>query len=155
MPDTRIIIRNDTASNWAAESATNVAAGELAAKIDTTVIGNTTLHTVNMFAGVDSNGAAIDSCPLIATGVVAETTGLAEPEIVQTKPVVFEDIASKTDGTTVRWDDTNSKWVADAKVLSLDAYPTADGTVVYDATLGKFKVGAVVAATEIDGGSYP
>ena len=82
------------------------------------------------------------------------TPGVVEDETTFTAPVVYEDAASKPDGTTVRWDATDEKWVADARVVTIDTYPTANGTVVYDASLGKFTVGAVVAATEIDGGTY-
>jgi hypothetical protein len=151
---TRIILRNDTTANWASSGATDLAKGEIGVKINEVVIGTSTLRTAEMRIGVASAGADIDSCPVIATGTTAETTGLSETELTLTTPVVYEDIATKHDGTTVRWDDTNSQWVADAKVLSLDAYPSADGTVVYDAALGKFVVGAVVTATEIDGGAY-
>lgn len=151
---TRIILRNDTSENWLASGATDLAKGEIGVKINELVVGTTTLRSAELRIGVASAGADIDSCPMIATGTSAETPGLNETELIQTTPVVYEDIAVKSDGTTVRWDDENSQWVADAKVLTLDAYPTADGTVVYDAALGKFKVGAVVTATEIDGGSY-
>lgn len=155
MPDTRIILRNDTTANWQGSGATDLAKGELALRIDEVTDGSTKSYFAELLLGVDPLGAPIEEAVYVGGGGVVINTGIAESGITQTTPIVFKDIASKEDGTTVRWDDTNSKWVADAKVLSLDAYPTADGTVVYDATLGKFKVGAVVTATEIDGGAYP
>ncbi len=154
MPDTRIILRHDTSQNWAGASATNVAKGELAVQIDEQTIGSTLIRSAQAYLGVNPSGDNVLNCVYLGGGAVYETQGAAGPEITATTPVVYEDIASKSDGTTVRWDATNSKWVADAEVLTLDAYPTADGTVVYDADAGKFTVGAVVAATEIDGGTF-
>lgn len=154
MPDTRIILRNDTSANWQGASATTVAKGELALKIDEQTIGSTIVRSAVAYLGVDPTGDNIDNCVYIGQGSVYETQGLSGPEITATTPVVYEDAATKPDGTTVRWDATDEKWVADVKVLTLDAYPTANGTVVYDAALGKFTVGAVVSATEIDGGTF-
>lgn len=154
MPDTRIILRNDTSANWQGVSATTVAKGELALKIDEQTIGSTIVRSAVAYLGVDPTGDNIDNCVYIGKGSVYETTGVSGPEVTATVPVVYEDIPAKSHGTTVRWDAANGKWIADVNVLTLDAYPTQNGTVVYDASLGKFTVGAVVSATEIDGGTF-
>lgn len=154
MPDTRIILRNDTSANWQGASATTVAKGEIALKIDEQTIGSTIVRSAVAYLGVDPTGDNIDNCVHIGQGSVYETQGASGPEITATTPVVYEDITIKQDGTTVRWDATDEKWVADARVITLDTYPSANGTVVYDASLGKFVVGAAVTATVIDGGSY-
>ena len=154
MTDTRIILRNDTSSNWASSEATDIHKGELAIKIDEYVVEDTTVRSAAVYLGVETGGSTIDNGVYLGGGSVFEKQGIAESELTFTKPVVYEDIASKQDGTTVRWDATNEKWVADARVVTIDTYPTANGTVVYDASLGKFIVGAVVSATVIDGGSY-
>lgn len=154
MPDTRIILRNDTAANWSSSGATDLNKGELAFSVD--AIENpgvgTTYYAFGRLGVAD--GTPFAECPQIAVGSVTVASGVAESEYAFTTPVIYEDIASKPDGTTVRWDATEQKWVADAKVVTIDTYSTVDGTVVYDASLGKFVVGAVVSATVIDGGSY-
>jgi hypothetical protein len=155
MPDTRIILRHDTTANWESSGATDLARGEIGIRIDESVSGDETAYFADLLLGVTDGGAPISEAIYVGGGGIVIKSGVAEPEIVGTTPVVYEDDAFKPDGTTVRWDATNSKWVADAKVLTLDAYPTVDGTVVYDADAGKFVVGTAVAATEIDGGTYP
>ena len=157
MPDTQIILRHDTSQNWAGGSATNVAKGELAFQIDAVEVpGVGTIYNATGRLGT-ADSLPFESCPQVATGnvlVPVAGDGFAGSEAMFTWPVVYEDAASKPDGTTVRWDATDEKWVADARVVTIDTYPTANGTVVYDASLGKFIVGTTVSATVIDGGSY-
>ena len=154
MPDTRIILRHDTSANWDSSGATDLAKGEIGIKIDEFSIDGATAYAAEVRMGVVAAGDEIANAVVIGSGTTRITSGVAGGAIIGTTPVVYEDIATKADGTTVRWDATNSKWVADAKVLTLDAYPTTDGTVVYDASAGKFVVGTAVSATEIDGGTY-
>lgn len=155
MPDTRIILRNDTAANWASSGATDLNKGELAfglQEITNEVMGTTTYYAFGRLGVAD--GTPFSECPQVAVGSVTIASGVAESELTFTTPVVYEDASVKPDGSTIRWDADDEKWVADAKVITLDAYPTVNGTVVYDAALGKFTVGAVVSATEIDGGTF-
>ena len=154
MADTRIIIRNDNAANWSSSGATDLNKGELAFEIGSVEVPSvgTTYYAFGRLGVAD--GTPFDECPQVAVGSVTVTPGVVEDETTFTAPVVYEDAASKPDGTTVRWDATDEKWVADARVVTIDTYPTANGTVVYDASLGKFIVGTTVSATVIDGGSY-
>jgi hypothetical protein len=157
MSTTRIILRNDTPSNWTTaigSGGSKLKKGEVGLVLNTVTSGGSTANYATAYVGVSDTETAIYSCPMIGTGSSTSSPGVNENEIIGTTPVVYEDDAFKPDGTTVRWDATNGKWIADAKVLTLDAYPTVDGTVVYDADAGKFVVGTAVAATEIDGGTY-
>jgi hypothetical protein len=80
-------------------------------------------------------------------------TGAAEP--VFSEPVIYEAPATTPPtGSTLSWDSAASKWAVDEEVLNLDAYPTANGTVMWNQSLGKFQVGAAVSAVELDGGEY-
>lgn len=157
MSETQIILRHDTPDNWSASGATDIKKGELAFEIEEEEIeGVGTVYRALGRLGVDSQGEAFGLCPLVVAGAVIARSE-SNPEGVGytfTEPVVYEDIAVKPDGTTVRWDADALKWIADAQVVTIDAYPTEDGTVVYDAAAEKFTVGAVVTASEIDGGDY-
>lgn len=163
MPETRIILRNDTTANWAAESATSVKKGEVAFKLDTNVVdANTTIYTAAARLGINAAGSPIDDCIQFGFGGVVVSRGQGvdsdETEITVTRPVTYEenpnDAGTRTDGAIVRWDAANTKWVVDTKVVTLDAYPSASGTVVYDASAGNFVVGTAITATELDGGTY-
>ena len=158
MPDaTRIVLRNDTPAGWSAAAAAGGAKlkkGELGLVLNTMTSEEGTTNYATMYLGASDTETLFTNCPIVGDGYATVPPGVAGEEIISTTPVVYEDIATKPDGTTVRWDATNERWVADAKVLTLDAYPTVDGTVVYDADVGKFVVGTAVSATEIDGGTY-
>ena len=152
---TRIVLRNDTRSQWGVADAAGggkLKKGEVGLILDSS--NGETVFEAQAYVGVSDTETPILSCPMIGDGSTILNAGANGEEIIRTTPVVYEDDAFKPDGTTVRWDATNERWVADAKVLTLDAYPTTDGTVVYDADTGKFVVGTAVSATEIDGGTY-
>lgn len=163
MPETRIILRNDTTANWAAESATGVKKGEVAFKLDSNVVdANTTIYTAAAMLGINAAGSPIDDCIQFGFGGVVVSSGQGvdsdRTEITVTRPVTYEDnsndAGTRPNGAIVRWDAANDKWIADARVVTIDAYPTANGTVVYDAAAGGFVVGTAITATELDGGTY-
>ena len=150
MTTTRIYHRFDTSANWttaAGASAGKLAKGEIG--IAKSSVGNTTYALG--YLGIDDTPTVYSSCPIVFYGSI--TTGAAEP--IFSEPVVYElPAATPASGSTLSWDSASSKWIVEEEVLNLDAYPTADGTVVWNQSLGKFQVGAAVSAVDLDGGEY-
>lgn len=150
MTTTRIYHRFDTSANWttaAGASAGKLAKGEIG--IVKEVAGNATFAIG--YLGIDDTPTLYSACPVVFYGFV--NSGAAEP--VFSEPVVYEaPVANPAAGSTLSWDSADSKWIVDEEVLNLDAYPTSDGVVVWNQSLGKFQVGAAVSAVELDGGDY-
>lgn len=148
---TRIYHRIDTAANWstaAGNSFGKLAKGELG--IVTSTAGS--VSRVTGYFGIDATPTVYSSCPVVFNAYV-DATVAASP--VVSEPVAYTKPATTPpNGSVVSWDADSSSWVVDTEVLSLDAYPTADGTVVWNHSLGKFQVGTAVSAVELDGGEY-
>jgi hypothetical protein len=150
MTTTRIYHRIDTETNWStaiAASAGKLAKGE---------IGILTYTSGSMQGaigrlGVSDTPTAWSACPTIFSGTISP--GAAEP--VFSEPVIYEAPATTpATGSTLSWDSAASRWTVDDEVVNLDAYPSANGTVIWNQSLGKFQVGAAVSAVELDGGEY-
>ena len=150
MTTTRIYHRFDTSANWSAAAGGNagkLAKGEIA--IAKSVSGSTTVALG--YLGVNDEPTVYSSCPIVFYGSI--NSGAVEP--VFSEPVIYEaPAATPATGSTLSWDSANSKWIVDEEVLNLDAYPSADGTVVWNQSLGKFQIGAAVSAVDLDGGEY-
>lgn len=148
---TRIYHRLDTAANWstaAASSFGKLAKGELG--MVTTTVNNLT-RVVGYF-GINSTPTVYSSCPVVFAAYI-DSTNNASPVI--SEPIAYQTPASTPpSGSTISWDATGSRWVVDTEVLSLDAYPSANGSVAWDQAQGKFVVGTAVSTVGIDGGTY-
>ncbi len=148
---TRIYHRIDTIANWneaiGSPGAGNLSRGEIGIVTGTNGSQNYAIG----YLGINGAETPWYQCPIAFYGTI--DSGAAEP--VYSIPVIYEEPATTPpDGSTLSWDDTNEKWVVDKQVLSLLQYPTADGSVAWDQSEGKFIVGAAVSAIGIDGGSY-
>lgn len=147
---TRIYHRYDSKANWDTQKAAgygHLLRGELGVSHYT--VGDYTIY--EGYLGVSGSPTDYDACPLMFRVPVTN--------IQQAIPDVFEPVVVKVDagiasGSTVVWNDTTKVWEATNEILSLDAYPTANGNVAWDQTLGKFVVGAAVSTVGIDGGAY-
>jgi hypothetical protein len=150
MTTTRIYHRIDNSGAWLSASlagAGKLSKGEIG--LVTTTLGQDT--DIKGYLGVSDTPTVYSQCPVVLSGYVE--VGVAETIVSQ--PVVYQAPAtSPSTGSTLSWDSANSKWIVDEEVLNLDTYPTADGTVVWNQSLGKFQVGAAVSAVDLDGGEY-
>ena len=148
---TRIYHRFDTAANWSSAAGSSfgkLAKGELG--MATTTVGNLT-RLVGYF-GINSTPTVYSACPVVFTAYIDSSNNAAP---IVSEPIAYETPATTPPtGSTISWDATSSRWVVDTEVLSLDAYPTANGNVAWDQAQGKFVVGAAVSTVGIDGGSY-
>lgn len=148
---TRIYHRIDTTANWndaiGSPGAGRLAQGEIG--ILTTTTGSSTVALG--YLGVAATETPWNECPIVFYGSV--DSGAAEP--VFSTPVIYQTPASTPPtGSTLSYDAANDRWVVEPEVLTLDAYPSANGSVAWDQSLAKFVVGAAVNAGGIDGGTY-
>ncbi len=148
---TRIYHRIDTEANW--NSAISSGGGGQLAKgeigIVRSVSGETTVALG--YLGINDTPTDWNACPMVFYGYIND--GVAET--ITSEPVIYERPASTPPaGSTLAWDSSTNKWTVDELVLNLDAYPSSDGTVLWNQSLGKFQVGAAVSAVELDGGEY-
>jgi hypothetical protein len=150
MTATRIYHRFDSLANW--DSAIEGGAGKLAkGEIAVVNVESGSSSFAIGYIGINETPTAWSECPQVFLGYVI--TGAAEP--IASGPVVYEIPATTPPaGSTLSYDSALDRWFVDAELLSLDAYPTADGTVIWDESAGKFVVGAAVSAVELDGGEY-
>lgn len=149
---TRIKLRSDSAANWATAEAAGegkLLRGEIG--VASLVVSGGTSTVIGRI-GVDaSQQVAFSECPIVFYGTWQ--SGVAGP--VFSKPIVYQEPSqTPPNGSVVAWDSSLGRWVVDTEVLSLAAYPQANGSVAWDQAQGKFVVGAAVSAVGIDGGSY-
>lgn len=144
---TRIYHRIDSLAAWSAAEAASqgkLLFGEIG--VATFPLGTETGLIARMC--VNENPTPWSACPTVFAG----TTQSLQLNGVETRPVNYESTGTPSDGATLAWN--GSAWEATEEVLRLDAMPTANGTVVWNSSLGKFQVGNVLPANDIDGGSY-
>lgn len=148
---TRIYHRIDTTQNWNAAIGSGDAGKLAKGEIGILTYSQGSYSEAIGYLGIADTETPWDQCPQIFFGYV--NPGVSET--VFSTPVVYERPATTPPtGSTLSWDSSSERWVVQPEVLSLDAYPTADGTVAWDQAQGKFVVGAAVSAVGIDGGSY-
>lgn len=148
---TRIYQRYDSKANWDTQKAAgygHLLKGEIG--VSHYVVGDYTVY--EGYLGVSATPTDYDACPLMFRAVVSN--------IQQATPDVFEPVVVKLDGpittgSTVVWNAATSVWEPTANILSLESYPSADGTVAWDQSQGKFVVGAAISTVGVDGGAYP
>lgn len=146
---TRIYHRIDALTDWEAanqNSLGKLAQGEIGVATTPAPNGST---AVIARMGVNATATPWADCPVVFAG----TDQNLELNGSETRPVSYDNTGEPlSDGAVIAWD--GSKWAATEEVLRLDAMPTANGTVVWNSSLGKFQVGSVLPANDIDGGSY-
>lgn len=149
---TRIYHRYDTKANWDAAVA---AGGGKLVQGEIGIVENPIQGFIEYtgYLGTSSTPVTYNGGALLFRALVSDigTPGIDAP--------VFEQILVKTtgaipDNSTVVWNSANEAWEPTNEILSLDAYPTADGVVAWDQSEGKFTVGAAVSTVGIDGGAY-
>jgi len=151
---TRIYHRYDSLANWNTAKAAGggkLLKGELG--IVWSVVGSNTQYVGYVGTTDASGGVAFDACPILFRALIPNI-GTPGVDADSFEPLIVKSQASIAAGSTVAWNATDNVWEPTGSVLTLESYPTTDGTVVWDQSEEKFVVGAAVSSVELDGGSY-
>lgn len=153
---TRIQIRHDTLQAWEFAQTELVNKGKLESGEFGLIIESNTDNSYYKLIGhlgIFSTPTKINNCPVVFMAELFQDE--FDPNIyTSTEPVVYVPPEEIPEKSVVSWNSTTQRWEVVNSVVTLNEFPTQDGSLIYDSATNSFSIGEVVFADEIDCGDY-